>query len=104
MTTPIGTYAFLPWLRRGIALSVTAQDGAAGPGARVTVPVDLRITGSGVGAGVSADVHRDIELVGPGDVVSVDRRGVVRMEPRPGIADFEPNYLPFVEFYEADLP
>ncbi|WP_046867039.1 hypothetical protein [Microvirga massiliensis] len=106
MTDTIGTYSFLPWLRRGIANTITAADGAAIPGTRVTIPVDLVISGTAPnGAALPGrPIHRDIALFGPGDLTKVQQRIVVRMEPRPGITNFEPNYLAFVEFYEEDLP
>jgi hypothetical protein len=104
MSSPIGTYSFLPWLRRGIANTITAADGAADVALRATIPVDLRITADQVAGGTATqDLHRDVELYGPGDIVP-DARAIVRMEPRPWITDFEPNYLPFVEFYDEDLP
>jgi len=105
MTSPIGTYSFLPYLRRGIANTITAADGDAGVDLRATVPVDVRITADQVAGGqATRDIHRDVELYGPGDIVGLDPRAIVRMEPRPWITDFEPNYLPFVEFYDEDLP
>lgn len=103
MTSPIGTYSFLPWLRRGIANTITA---AAGGAVRATVPVDLTLTGDKVGGGIplTQDIHRDVELYGPGDIIGLDARAVVRTEPRPWITNFEPNYLAFIEFYDEDLP
>jgi hypothetical protein len=99
--TEIGTYSFLPWLRRGIANSITAAPGAA---TRASVGIDLTLTGDKVGGGtIARPVHRDIELYGPGDVIGLDARSIVRTEPRRWITDFEPNYLPFVEFYDEDL-
>jgi hypothetical protein len=105
MSDPIGAYSYLPWLRRGIANTITAQDGAPGPAPRATIPVDLRITASLVPGGTTTlDIHRDVALFGPGDIVGLDPRAIVRAEPRPWVTDFEPNYLPFVEFYDEDLP
>ena len=45
-----------------------------------------------------------MQLVGPGDIVGINRRAVVRTEPRNGVTDFEPNYLAFIEFYDEDFP
>ncbi len=105
MTGPIGTYAFLPWLRRGIANTITAADGDTGVALRATVPVDLRITADQIGGGsTNQDIHRDVQLFGPGDITGLDGRAIFRREPRPGVTDFEPNYLPFVEFYDEDIP
>ena len=105
MSSAIGTYSFLPWLRRGIANTITAADGAPRHGARATVPVDAahhRRTGSAA-APATQDVHRDVAAAtGPATSSASTRRAIVRTEPRPWITDFEPNYLPFVEFYDED--
>ena len=42
-------------------------------------------------------------LYGPGDVIGIEARAIVRSEPRGSIMNFEPNYLPFVEFYDEDF-
>ncbi|GAA0418492.1 hypothetical protein Acor_19470 [Acrocarpospora corrugata] len=100
--TDIGTYSFLPWLRRGVANLMSAAPGGT---TRARIGVDLKLTGQAVGGGTrSAPIHRDVELYGPGDVAGLDARSIVRTEPRAGITNFEPNYLPFVEFYDEDLP
>ena len=43
-------------------------------------------------------------LYGPGDVIGVDPRAIVRTDPRDQITNFEPNYLPCIEFYDEDFP
>jgi hypothetical protein len=99
---PLGTYSFLPWLRQGIAGEVTA----AAVGARAPVTVQLQLSGEPVGGGtaLTRDVSRPIELFGPGDVVGIDTRAIVRTEPRNWITNFEPNSLVAVEFYDEDFP
>ncbi len=47
---------------------------------------------------------RDVQLYGPGDVVGIEARAIIRTEPRDWITNFEPNYLAAVEFYDEDLP
>lgn len=102
MSEVIGTYSFLPWLRRGIANSIQAP--AAGA-ARATVQVSLTLTGEKPGGGTeSRAAQRDVELYGPGDLQGLHGSAVVRREPRVGTTNFEPNYLAFVEFYDEDLP
>ena len=41
-----GTYAFLPWLRQGVANAITA---APASGARASIHVELDLTGNPVG-------------------------------------------------------
>ena len=104
MNGDVGAYSFLPWLRHGMANEVTAADFDGGGGERATIPVTLRVTGDGLDGEVHRDIPRDVALYGPGDVVGIDPRAIVRTEPRNWITNFEPNYLPFVEFYDEDFP
>jgi hypothetical protein len=41
---------------------------------------------------------------GPGDVIGIDPRVMVRTEPQPYTPDFEPNYLAAVDFDTPDFP
>ena len=43
-------------------------------------------------------------LAGPGDVVGLDPRAIVRLTPRRDATNVEPNYLVAVDFDEPDLP
>ncbi|MGH7459794.1 MAG: hypothetical protein ACREMA_02040, partial [Longimicrobiales bacterium] len=89
-------YRFLPWTRRGLAAGITEPD-AESASARAVVPVGITVTGAG-------DAGTQLKLYGPGDVAGVDPRLIVRMEPRPGATDVEPNYLVAVEFDPPDFP
>ena len=41
---------------------------------------------------------------GPGDIVGIEAAAIIRNEPQDWITNFEPNYLPYVEFYDEDFP
>jgi hypothetical protein len=99
----LATYSFLPWLRQGVANAIAAPPAA---GERATIHVELQITGNPVGGGAPLlqPITQDIALYGPGDLVGVDNRAVVRTEPRPGVTNFESNYLAAVDFYDEDFP
>ncbi|MGI8334770.1 hypothetical protein ACRYCC_32870 [Actinomadura scrupuli] len=99
----MNAYSFLPWLRRGIASQITQAPGAA---ARASVAVALHLEGPAVSGSdtLTADVTHAVSLYGPGDVVGVDQRAIVRTEPLNWVTNFEPNHLPFVEFYDEDFP
>lgn len=104
---PLATYSFLPWLRQGIANTITAADGDEGVhSARVATHVELKLSGDPPGGGVqlTEPVKQDIALYGPGDVVGIDPRAVVRTEPHNWITNFESNYLAAIDFYDEDLP
>ena len=102
----LSTYSFLPWLRQGLGGQITADDGDPGVSGRASVGVRLKITGEDqAGAAFGAvPVTKDVELYGPGDVVGIDSRAVVRTDPRHWITNAEPNYLTHVEFTDPDLP
>lgn len=100
MADPLATYTFLPWLRQGIAGRISTVDtlGAASPLVeRASVSVSLAVN-------KGDPITNDVQLVGPGDIVGINPRAIVKSEPRNWITDFEPNYLPFIEFYDEDFP
>ena len=45
-----------------------------------------------------------VHLHGPGDVIGIDPRHVIRTEPRDQTVNFEPNYLAGIEFDYPDFP
>jgi hypothetical protein len=92
----LADYTFLPWLRQGIASEISHPDGVVLPGERASVDVRFNVNGQ--------PVSRAVELVGPGDIIGVNPRAISKCEPRPSVTDFEPNYLPYIEFYEEDFP
>lgn len=106
MSDTLGTYSFLPWLRLGIANNITAADGDTSVKIRATITVDLGITGQPVEGDteLTATVSRKVALYGPGDIIGIDKKAIVKVEPRHWITNFEPNYLPYIEFYEEDFP
>jgi hypothetical protein len=99
------TYSFLAWLRTGVANSIVQPDGDPSVIVRAALPLDVTLTGTRLDGSTDAQVvHRDISLYGPGDIIGVEARAVVKVEPRDWITNFEPNYLPYVEFYDEDFP
>ena len=102
MSAPLASYAFLSWARQG--LGIHTQDAPAGSlRGKIAVSVLLRgdkVDGSGQ---LTETFQRDVALYGPGDVVGIVARAIVRSEPRASTMNFEPNYLPFVEFYDEDF-
>lgn len=97
------TYRFLPWVREGLAAQIRTPDtrGAGVPG-RARLDVETTVTRRS-GAAV-IEVPRRIVVSGPGDVVGIDRRQVIRTDPKPNATDFEPNFLVQLEFDRPDFP
>jgi hypothetical protein len=98
MSAPTAAHVFLPWLRRGLANSLAREDdsGPAAPHARASLTVDFN------NRTLSSTVS--LTLAGPGEVAGLDPRAAIRVWPRPGVQDAEPNYFPLIEFDQADLP
>lgn len=73
---------------------------------RASVPVKLTLIGKKKSddSDVPATVEKDIQLYGPGDIVGIDAKAIVKVEPRNMITNFESNFLPYIEFYDEDFP
>ena len=95
-------YSFLPWFRQGIGGLIAGAPGAL----RASVSVTLKITGEPLSGNtpLEAPVNKNVELYGPGDIVGIDPRAVIRTDPHDWITNAEPNYLAHIEFYEEDFP
>jgi hypothetical protein len=93
----IARYSFLPWLRRGIANQLQSPATTA---SRAKLAVTLTVASEVAGATLPP---KDVQLIGPGDIIGCSPQPVIRTEPRHWVADFEPNYLAFIEFYDEDL-
>ena len=110
MAEVLANYAFLPWLRQGLASRIRQADTLGGEGgaalerAQLTVELTVRETAQGDGGNFDHTVRKDVQLIGPGDVLGVDQRAIIRTFPGNGIPNFETNLLPYIEFYEEDFP
>jgi hypothetical protein len=105
MSDTLGTYSFIPWLRSGVANKITAADNDPAVVLRATFALDLKAKGIGGDAGNSeTPVTRNVALYGPGDVIGIEQSAIVRTEPHGWVTNFEPNYLPYIDFYDEDFP
>ncbi|WP_316814300.1 hypothetical protein [Pedobacter heparinus] len=99
MSITVAKYTFGSWLRKGIGGRINQTDnlgdGSASNTERATVDVQLNLNDKAV--------PKRFELLGPGDVIGINPAMVVRTEPRNYVNNFEPNYLPFIEFYDEDF-
>jgi hypothetical protein len=102
MSEPVvATYSFLPWLRQGIANTIAGTEGA-----RATIKVNLELGGDAVQGGrlPTLGIEKSVQLFGPGDIVGIESRAFFKTEPNNWITNFEPNYLPYIDFYDEDFP
>lgn len=91
------TYSFLSWARQGLAARAGLAGGLAVKDGHLALPVRLKLNNQNLG-----DIPA--QLYGPGDVIGIDAREIVRTEPQNLMASFEPNYFPFIEFNHPDFP
>ena len=105
-TQPIAAYSFLPWARYGLGTYVREADLDATVKIRGSIDVRLHLDSTALdNSTLSEDLPpRAVQLYGPGDIIGVEARAIVRSEPRNWITNFETNYIPFVEFYDEDFP
>jgi hypothetical protein len=89
---------FLPWVRQGAAAAINTLDTLD---ATLRGAVDLT---AALAINAAPGIPIAVRLRGPADVVGIDPNEIVRMDPRPDTADFEPNYFPAIEFDRADFP
>jgi hypothetical protein len=89
---------FFPWVRQGAAAAIGVID-TLKPAQRGVVDLTANLS---VNSAPAAPVT--VRLRGPADVVGIDPNEIVRMDPRPGTADFEPNYFAAIEFDRPDFP
>src|SRR5690349_5871850 len=104
--TPIAAYSFLPWARHGLGAFIREGDMDAGVQVRGSIDVSLQLAGDRVdGSSFTQPLPpRSVQLYGPGDIIGIDAKAIVRTEPRHWVTNFETNYMPFVEFYDEDFP
>lgn len=93
------SHRFLPWVRSGLAAEVAEVDNQSTDiPSRASFGVTLDVSGSG------ASAQTDLRLYGPGDVLGIDTRTIIRTEPKPRIGDFPPDLFASIEFDPPDFP
>ncbi|HRF66821.1 MAG TPA: hypothetical protein PK850_12750 [Ignavibacteria bacterium] len=102
----IAKYSFYPWLRRGLSTKIIASDnigdGSPNPGMKPRAETSIAVN---VFKDSTAEtVSKNIELIGPGDIIGINSNAIIKMEPRNWVTNFEPNYLPYIDFYDEEFP
>lgn len=92
-------FTFAPYARPAMLTGATPP---AGADQRLLAPFKAQIIADG--AAVGPDITLAQALRGPGDVLGFDTAAIVASDPNDRSGQFETNYLPYVEFAEADFP
>ena len=101
MSDEIGTYSFLPYLRQGVANNIEPLSDPTIKRGQITVT--LKVDGNGLTDPGPQTIPKVVEIYGPGDVVGIDAKAIIKTEPHNWITNFEPNYFPFIDFYDEDF-
>ena len=109
MSDILARYTFLPHLRKGLSNKIeeqdnlndfsTTPDGGWNEG-RPDFTVKVNIEATKDGNTTDDHVTQEVQLVGPGDIIGIDQRLVVKTEPKNWITNYEPNYFPYIELYD----
>jgi hypothetical protein len=99
----LGSLTFASFIRQGLAASVTRPDGVPTGKlqTRASIKLNVKFNNDATGQTTAQPI---LDLVGPGDIVGLDSRVVVRAWPPPNDNDAEFGSLALVEFDQADLP
>lgn len=90
---------FLPWVQPGlIATGPDENVDSLSPDHRASLSLSVLLTVN------SIPLDKNVSVIGPGDVIGIDSRQVIRTEPPAGATEFEPNYFPAIEFDRPDFP
>lgn len=94
--------SFLPWARVGIGRALTAQAGAL----RAQMPIKVQVDGQiGTERAPAEPVPAfRAELLGPGDVLGIDPRVIIRAEPGAYAQGAPARTLVAIEFSRPDFP
>lgn len=105
----MSAYSFLPYLRQGIINSIAVQDtlgaGTSSLQERAEIALNLTLKKTNIsGAQSSVVVTKNVKLKGPGDIIGINSQMIVKVSPTDWVTNMEPNYLPYIEFYDEDFP
>jgi hypothetical protein len=88
---------FLPWLRGGLTGAIAAADDSPALTNRAAVPLALALNGQPVDSPAA-------QVLGPGDVLGIADRQVLRLDPPDLTTGHETERWPSIEFDEPALP
>jgi hypothetical protein len=109
MDEKIACYSFLPWARKGIGSKIKEKENFGNDAAndtteRASIDISVKIDRNSLSDETDTfDFPKGVHLYGPGDIIGIDKRAIIRVEPKDGVTNFEYNYLPYIEFYEEDF-
>ena len=104
MSNGFGRYHFLAWARQGMAATLSNPDHGGSLPARGQLAFGLSVSAQGPHPTTQSITPVSAQTYGPGDVLGIDPRHVVRTEPKAYTTNFESNYLAAIELDMPDFP
>lgn len=103
-----GFYSFLPYLRQGLNNYLSNPDHTSGtstPLKRPTFNLSIKLDATPVNGGGAIPTNADklFALKSPCDVTGINTNAIVKVSPANWVTNFEPNYLPYIEFFDEDF-
>lgn len=99
-------YSFLPYIRNGLNTYLTNPDipTGASPTQRMILNLKIGLKAQSVhGSTNNSNIDKNFALKGPGDVTGINKNEIIKVSPENWVTNFEPNYLPFIEFHSEDF-
>lgn len=98
-------YSYLSWVRQGLATELETLDhlGASGPNALPQFDFQISVKGNGKEV-AGAQIKKQLNLYEPGDIAGLQSNAVLKTNPANGVINFEPNFFPYIEFFDEDFP
>ena len=98
----------LKYLRKGLINNVKTEENVVPGATRAQLDINLKFQAKDVRNGRTEKMvlpGNKIELLGPADVKSVNKRAISHISPaESGDVRLNASYRPYMEFYEEDLP
>jgi len=101
-----GKYTYLSWLRKGLASQITQVDQLGGNLStsyeRASLDFSILVKPKN---GQIESVQKNFPLLAPADIKLKSFSNIDSLiMPQKGVKNFEPNYFPYIQFYDEDFP
>ncbi len=96
----------LPYVRKGLSTNITSSGTSVKKRADVVVKLGVELNEKSTNRAKTQELDgQTIQLMGPADVKSISSRAINLISPRENSdVKLYKEYMPFIEFYEEDLP
>ncbi|MDL2308324.1 hypothetical protein LJC53_01935 [Bacteroidales bacterium OttesenSCG-928-C03] len=90
--------------RQRVLLSITAEFDLTLTGEKKTAEPNPEETNSEEEEPLPQSETKEVQLVGPGDIIRIKTNAILKTTPNSGSIGFPVDYYPYIEFWEPDFP